>query len=54
MDAVFSWQATPNLEFSLVGQNLLQPHHLEYQDWQMGLHSTEVVRSYYGMMTWTY
>jgi iron complex outermembrane recepter protein len=54
MDAVFSWQATPTMEFSLVGQNLLQPHHLEYQDWQMGLHSTEVRRGYYGMLTWTY
>jgi iron complex outermembrane receptor protein len=54
MDAVYTWRATPNLEFSVVGQNLLQPHHLEYQDWQMGLRSTEVVRGAYGMMTWTY
>jgi iron complex outermembrane receptor protein len=54
MDAVFAWQATPTLEFSIVGQNLLQAHHLEYEDWQMGLHSTEVPRGVYGMMTWTY
>jgi iron complex outermembrane receptor protein len=54
MDAVLGWQATPNLELRLVGQNLLQPHHLEYEDWQMGMQSTEVVRGVYGMMSWTY
>jgi iron complex outermembrane receptor protein len=54
MDAVLSWHATRNLDVSLVGQNLLQPHHLEYEDWQTGLQSTEVVRGVYGMMTWTY
>ena len=54
MDAVLSWRATETLEFSLVGQNLLQPHHLEYRDIQMGMHSTEVVRGVYGAVTWTY
>ncbi|REK08656.1 MAG: hypothetical protein DWQ37_20170 [Planctomycetota bacterium] len=54
MDAVMSWRATPTLDFSIVGQNLLQPHHLEYVDWQTGLHSTEVVRGVYGRLTWTY
>jgi iron complex outermembrane recepter protein len=52
MDAVLSWRASRTLDFSLVGQNLLQAHHLEYEDWQTGLHSTEVVRGVYGMMTW--
>jgi iron complex outermembrane receptor protein len=54
MDAVLSWRAAPNLEFSLVGQNLLQPHHLEYEDIQMGMHSTEVVRGVYGAMTFSH
>ncbi|MEX0679303.1 MAG: TonB-dependent receptor plug domain-containing protein [Pirellulales bacterium] len=54
MDAVLSWQATPTMEFSLVGQNLLNPHHLEYVDWQLGMEETEVVRGVYGMFSWTY
>ncbi len=54
MDAVLSWRATRTLDFSLVGQNLLQPHHLEYEDGQTGLRSTEVVRGVYGMLTWTH
>ncbi|MBI3839856.1 MAG: TonB-dependent receptor [Planctomycetia bacterium] len=57
MDTRLSWRATKTLEFSLVGQNLLNPHHLEYRDnfpATMGMHSTEVRRGVYGMVTWTY
>jgi iron complex outermembrane recepter protein len=52
IDTVLSWRPTPAMDISLIGQNLLQPHHLEYVDWQTGLHSTEVVRGVYGMLTW--
>jgi iron complex outermembrane receptor protein len=57
MDARISWRPRQNLELSLVGQNLLNPHHLEYRDnfpATMGMHSTEVRRGVYGMITWTY
>ena len=30
MDARISWQTAARLELSLVGQNLLQPHHAEF------------------------
>jgi iron complex outermembrane receptor protein len=30
VDARFAWRATRQIEFSLAGQNLLQPHHTEY------------------------
>jgi iron complex outermembrane receptor protein len=30
-DAQFSWRPHPSLEFALVGRNLMQPHHFEYQ-----------------------
>ncbi len=52
IDTVLSWRPTPAMDISLIGQNLLQPHHLEYVDWQTGLQSTEVVRGVYGMLTW--
>lgn len=54
MDTVLTWRPRPSLELSLVGQNLLQAHHLEYKDLQMGIRSTEVVRGVYGGVTWTY
>jgi iron complex outermembrane receptor protein len=31
-DVQFSWQLTPQLELSVTGRNLLQPHHVEYGD----------------------
>lgn len=54
MDARLGWQATKNCEFSLVGQNLLNPHHLEFVDVFGGMASTQVRRGYYGMVSWTY
>ncbi len=54
MDARLDWRPTPNVEFSLIGQNLLNPHHLEYTDFELGLYNTQVRRGVYGMMTWTY
>ncbi len=42
------------MEFSLIGQNLLNPQHLEYTDFELGLYNTQVRRGVYGMMTWTY
>ncbi len=54
IDTVLSWRATPTMDISVIGQNLLTPHHLEYVDWQTGLQSTQVVRGVYGMLSWTY
>src|SRR2546422_5434145 len=30
LDVRLAWQATPKLEFSIVGQNLLHDHHAEF------------------------
>lgn len=54
MDARLGWQATKNVEVSLVGQNLLNPHHLEFVDVFGGMVSTQVRRGYYGMVSWAY
>ena len=54
MDARIGWYATKNLEISFVGQNLLDGHHPEFVDALGGLTSTEVRRSWYGMISWTY
>jgi iron complex outermembrane receptor protein len=54
MDARIGWQATKTLEFSFVGQNLLDSHHLEFVDAISGVPPTQVRRGWYGMITWTY
>lgn len=54
MDARIAWQVTKNLEVSFVGQNLCNNHHLEFVDAFSGIVSTDVRRSWYGMLTWKY
>ena len=55
MDARLGWQATDQLELSLVGRNLLDNHHPEFiGDPFTGDIGTEVERSAYGVATWTY
>jgi iron complex outermembrane receptor protein len=54
MDMRLAWRVTRRIEAAVVGQNLLQPHHLEFVDNTAGLISTQVPRSVYGSMTWTW
>jgi iron complex outermembrane recepter protein len=53
-DARIAWQARKNLEFSFVGMNLMDDHHFEFVDTTTHITPTEVRRSWYAMMTWTY
>lgn len=48
-DARFSWRATPKLEFSVVGQNLIQPRHAEFGGDPGPI--VQVKRSAYGKIT---
>ena len=54
MDTRIGWQASKHLEFSLVGQNMLNNHHLEFVETFGGLVSTEVRRGWYAMVSCTY
>jgi len=54
MDTRIGWQATKHVEFSFVGQNLLNNHHLEFIETIGGLASTEVRRGWYAMVSCTY
>jgi iron complex outermembrane receptor protein len=47
-DAGFTWRARTGLNLSIVGQNLLQPHHAEYG----GDPGLGMKRSVYGKITW--
>jgi iron complex outermembrane receptor protein len=50
-DLHLTWRSTPQLALSVVGQNLLQPHHVEFSG---GPNATEVKRGYYGRIIWTW
>jgi iron complex outermembrane receptor protein len=54
MDARIGWQATKRMEFSFVGQNLLNNHHLEFSDIATGRIPTQVRRGWYAMVSWAY
>jgi iron complex outermembrane receptor protein len=51
MDVRLAWHATPNLEFSIVGQNLFDKQHPEFGD---PATRQEIPRSVYGKVTWRF
>lgn len=54
LDTRIGWQLSRRMEVSIVGQNLLNGHHLEFIDPVSSLISTQVNRSWYGMLTWRF
>ena len=50
-DANFTWRANERISFSVVGQNLLQPHHAEFGSDPGGL--VQIKRGVYGKVVWT-
>ena len=55
LDARLAWHPRPQMEISVVGQNLLDSHHPEYGTSVFsGEIPTEVQRGVYGMLTWKY
>ncbi|MEI8371489.1 MAG: TonB-dependent receptor [Planctomycetota bacterium] len=55
MDARLGWRPRKHWELAVVGQNLLQNHHLEFgNESSSRVQVTEVPRSVYGTLTWRY
>jgi iron complex outermembrane receptor protein len=54
MDLRLAYRPNDNFEVYLVGQNLLQGHHLEYVDFELGMQETEVRRGVYAGVMWTH
>ncbi|MDH5668089.1 MAG: TonB-dependent receptor [Nitrospira sp.] len=54
LDLRFGWHITPQWDLDLVGQNLLDPHHLEFSGRNGGTYATEVQRAGYLRLTWRY
>jgi iron complex outermembrane receptor protein len=54
LDTNLTWKLRERLSISVVGQNLLQDHHLEFMDIDGSLQSGEIKRSGYAKMTWQF
>ncbi len=54
LDVRLGWCPLENLEFSVVGKDLLDPYHPEFRDRFLQLISTEIPRSVYGKVTWKF
>ena len=54
LDARIGWKPAENIEISLIGQNLLDDQHLEFIDESLPAKSSEVQRSIYTKITWTF
>ncbi|MCA9472984.1 MAG: TonB-dependent receptor [Nitrospirales bacterium] len=52
LDLRLGWKPMPGLELSLVGKNLFDNHHPEFQSSFLQTQSTEIQRSVYGKITW--
>jgi iron complex outermembrane receptor protein len=53
LDTRLGWRVKESLEFSVAGQNLLTPRHIEFWDGNQ-VHVTEVQRSIVGSLTWRF
>ncbi|MCP4691062.1 MAG: TonB-dependent receptor, partial [Desulfobacterales bacterium] len=54
LDIRLGWRPTEDLEFSLVGRNLLEKERAEFKDMHSPLISTMVERGVYGKITWRF
>ena len=53
LDSRFGWHPTENVELSISLQNLLDPDHKEFGSLD-GINATQVQRSIYGQITWSF
>jgi iron complex outermembrane receptor protein len=54
MDTRLAWKPAKGLELALVGRNLIESHHAEFVPEYINTLPSEVVRSFYGKLTWQY
>ena len=54
VDVRLAWRPFKNFEVAIVGQNLLDDRHPEFQSLFIPIERTEVQHSVYGKVTWRY
>jgi hypothetical protein len=52
LDTQLTWRLAESMGLSLVGQNLLRDHHVEFNDDLQSVNSSQVKRSAYAKFTW--
>ena len=52
VDTQLSWHLAERVEFSVVGQNLLRDHHVEFNDSLQSVNSSQVKRTAHAQLTW--
>lgn len=54
IDSQLAWKISERVTLSAVGQNLLQDHHLEFDDFLQVVNSSLIKRSAYAKLTWRF
>ena len=54
LDTQLTWRLRESVGLSLVGQNLLRDHHVEFNDAFQSVNSSQVKRSAYAKLTWQF
>jgi iron complex outermembrane receptor protein len=54
LDAGLTWTPRKELSISVIGQNLLSGHHIEFEDKFGSMQSSQIQRSAYAQMTWRF
>jgi iron complex outermembrane receptor protein len=54
LDTQLSWRPGKTVQLSVVGQNLLQNLHYEFNDFLQSVNSSQIKRSAYGKITWSF
>lgn len=54
VDSGLTWRWTEGLALSLVGQNLVRDHHVEFADSPGAARATQIKRSAYAKVTWQF
>ena len=54
LDSGLTWKVTEGVSFSVVGQNLLRDHHMEFEDVDGSMQSGQIKRSAYAKITWQF
>lgn len=54
LDVRLGWHPVKNMEFSLIGHNLLQAHYPEAVPDLINTQQSQLQRGFYGMLTWRF
>jgi hypothetical protein len=54
LDSQLTWHLKERAELSVVGQNLLEDHHVEFNDQFQSVNSSQIKRSAYAKFTWRF